>query len=301
MRIITNRDHIKSRRQLGQILFFVGLAIWVGGLLITNLIPQIDVILILVPCIITPLGLGATVYALRLTNEYVKLPHPDEAIIEGLKGTSRRSILYNYLLKPPHVLVTPWGIYTLTTRYQDARVKVHGEKIIDQKAVGPLGPLFLFLRQEGLRKPFEQARREADEVQALVDETLPEANITVQPVVVFVSPRAVLDVENPAIPVVYVDSKRKPSLKSAVRSDRGPDTDDSSDDEGDEAAASSPLPAQGGGKAGKAAKARRAQLEKKQAELDTPSGVISDAQIAKLHRAIMLAATGEHVPADDED
>jgi hypothetical protein len=221
MRVVTNQQRVKRNRQVAQILFFLSLAILTSGLIFTNTLARDSEVLMLLPCAIMPLGLIATVVSVRLTNQYVRPPHPEDAIREGLKGINRRSILYNYVLPTAtHVLVAPQGVYTFTTRFQDARFKVEDDKWYSSKARGPLAPLFLFLKQEGLGDPFKQANHEADSVQALVDQALPNSKIEVQPVVVFTSPKVTLEVIDPEIPVVYADPKKKPSLKGLLRDDK---------------------------------------------------------------------------------
>jgi hypothetical protein len=115
------------------------------------------------------------------------------------------------------VLVAPEGVFSFTTRFQETRFEVEGENWINYKNRGPLAPTFLFLRQEGLGKPFKQARDEAANIQEIVDQALPGTNIKVQPVVVFTSGKAIVEVHDPAIPVVYADPKRKPSLRALLR------------------------------------------------------------------------------------
>ncbi len=220
MRVVTNQQYVKRNRTIAQILFFLSLAILTGGLIFTNTLARDNELLLYVPCLVMPLGLITTLISVRLTNEYVRPPHPDEAIREGLKGINRRSILYNYVLPVKHVLIAPQGVYTLTTRFQETRFKVEGDKWFNWRARGPLGPLFLYLRQEGLGDPFKDADKDADKVQAIVDQAVPGADIEVQPVIVFTSPKATLEVDDPAIPVAYADPKKKPSLKSLLREDK---------------------------------------------------------------------------------
>lgn len=220
MRVVTNQPHVKRNQQIAQYLFFISLAILFGGLLFTNTLARENDLLLLVPCLAMPLGLITTMISVRLTNQYVRPPHPEDAIREGLKGINRRSVLYNYVLPTRHVLLAPQGVYTFTTRFQESRFKIEGDKWFSWKARGPLAPLFLFLKQESLGDPFGQAEKEAQTVQTIVDEALPKSGIKVQPVVVFTGQKAILEVDNPTIPVVYADPKKKPSLKGLLRDEQ---------------------------------------------------------------------------------
>jgi hypothetical protein len=220
MRIITNKRRIQRSRTLAQVLFFISIAILMGGLLLTNTITRRNDILLFVPCLIMPIGLITTLISVRMTNQFIRTPHPEDALADGLKGVPKNSNLYNYVLKPNHVLVSPQGIFTLTTRFHEGKYKVEGEKWHNFKQRGPLAPLFIFLRQEHLSDPFGQARKEAQSLHALVEEILPNSKLEVQPVVVFISPKVELEIIDPAIPVVYADAKQKPSLKSLLKSDK---------------------------------------------------------------------------------
>ncbi len=220
MRVVTNQQRIKRNRQIAQILFFLSLAILIGGLIFTNTLARDNELLMFLPCVIMPLGLVTTIVSVRLTNQYVRPPHAEDAIRDGLKGINRRSILYNYVLPVNHVLVAPQGVYTFTTRFQETRFKIEGDKWYNWKGRGPLAPLFLFLKQEGLGNPFKQATEEAATVQAIVDQAVPGSKIEVQPVVVFTSPKATLEVIDPDIPVANADPKKKPSLKGLLRDEK---------------------------------------------------------------------------------
>ncbi|HLY29282.1 MAG TPA: hypothetical protein VKQ72_23250 [Aggregatilineales bacterium] len=223
MRVVTNERRIKSKRRIAQYLFVISLVILIGGLIVSNFGPKTMEFAIIAPCLVLPIGFATTLLSVRMTNQFVRLPHPDEAIGEGLKGINRRSILYNYILQPNHVLVAPQGVFSLTTRWQETGFEVDGEKWYNAKGRGPLAPIFLFLKQERLGDPFKQARQEAESIQAIVDEALPSAKIVVRPAVVFTSNKAKLEVDEPALPVVYADPKKRPSLKALLKDEKKKD------------------------------------------------------------------------------
>src|SRR5215467_8785152 len=150
MRVVINQGRMNRNRLIAQILFFVSLAVLIGGLIFTNTLAVQTGLLVLVPLLVMPIGLTTTVISVRLTNEFVRLPHPDEAIDEGLDGIDPRSVLYHYTLPVKHVLVAPQGVYSLTTRFQETRYTIEGDTWLNWKGRGPLAPLFLFLRQEAL-------------------------------------------------------------------------------------------------------------------------------------------------------
>lgn len=218
MRIVTNELHVKRGRQRGTVMFFVSLAILTGGLIFTNFIPATPAALLIVPCIVMPLGIVTTAFSVRLTNEYVRVPRPEESIRDALIGINRRSALYHYFT-PKHVLITPDGVYSLTTRFQVTKVKVEGGVWHNARARGPLAPLMLYMKQEGLGNPFEDARKDAAALQTVVDAALPGSGIEVQPLVVFTNTKTLLELVEPDLPVVYASKDKKPSLRGALRED----------------------------------------------------------------------------------
>lgn len=220
MRIVTNEMRLKRGRRLGTIMFFVSLIILTGGLIFTNFLVVDPNTLLFVPCIVMPLGLLATLTSVRLTNQYIRQPRPETVLATGLEGINRRSVLFNYFPPANHILLTPQGVYTLTTRYQVTRFKVEGDTWTNYRSRGPLGPAFLYLRQEQLGKPFDDALIESGKLQEIIDKALPESGIEVQPIVVFTSERATLEIINPTLPVVYGSPRKKPSIKTALREDR---------------------------------------------------------------------------------
>jgi hypothetical protein len=215
MRIYTNQQKIKNNRRIAQVLFFVSLALLLGGLLVTNLGSRNDLILSIVPCIVMPIALLTTFISVRLTNEYIRDPRPEDALQTALKGINQNSVLYNYLFKPNHVLVSPDGVFTFTTRFQDGPYKIEGDQIVDFRANGPIGRFLSFMRQEGIGKPFKDAQEDAQAIQTLLTEAGHE--VEVQPVIVFISNRIRLEVNEPVVPVVVTRKDKEPSLRTFRR------------------------------------------------------------------------------------
>jgi len=220
MRVITNEQRIKIGRRNGTILFFLSLGVLTGGLFVTNLLPVNTLTLTIVPCIVMPLGIITTALSVRYTNEYVRVPRPEKVLYEGLQGINRRSILFNYFPQAKHILVTPHGIFVLTTRFQVTKVTVTGDKWVDAKARGPLAPFFQYLKQERMGNPFDDATLEAAKVQAVVDAALPDSDLEVEPVVLFTNEKAILELNGPTFPVAFASPRKKPTVKSVLRDNR---------------------------------------------------------------------------------
>jgi hypothetical protein len=223
MRIVTNEQKLKRNKLLAQVLFFVSLGVLFLGLIL-NAVIAFSPLFWIVPCLILPLGLLSTVFSVRLTNEYIRVPHPETALSEGLQGINKRSILYNYLAPCNHVLVTPNGVYALHVLFHSRAFTVQGDKWIDSRAVGPLAPLFQFLKQENIGKPFKEAEMQAERVQLLVDSAMrpdkPGDKIEVMPVVVMIGPKASLSLSDEQYPVVFADRRKRPHLKGLLRDEK---------------------------------------------------------------------------------
>jgi hypothetical protein len=225
MRVETNQSLIQRNRRLAQIMFFVSLGLLSLGFIVTNsrlLFPSLSVDALLIvefvlPILVLPLAFLSTLFSVRLTNLWVRLPRPDAVIPENLKGLGSGSVLYNYYHFPArHVLICPNGVFALVTRFQRGSYTVEGDKWRSQRGI--FDSIFGFFRMDRLGNPSRDAEDAADAVQALIDQVAPESKITVKPVVVFVDPRVQLTVNNPTISVVHAQTNLKPSLKDYVKS-----------------------------------------------------------------------------------
>src|SRR5579859_1082525 len=203
MRVFINQRRLNRSRQLAQVLFIVSIAILLGTMALTSgIVPIKNPILYAAPLVLMPVLLITIMNSIWLTNYYGRTPYAEDVVRSGLKGLDKRTILYQYMLPADHVVVSLRGIYTLTTRFQETQFKIDGSEWTDHKARGPFGPLFRYLKQERLGKPFVQATREAHDVQKIVNEALgTNSGVVVQPTVVFLSDKAALEIIDPQLPV----------------------------------------------------------------------------------------------------
>ena len=224
MRIVTNEQLVGRNRKMATYLFFFSLAVLILGFFFANgslfglvNLENLDpgVYLIAMPLTLF-IGFATTMFSVRLTNLWIRVPRPEVAIQEGLKGISNKSALYNYFHLPArHVLVTPQGVFPIVTRFQDGTVKVNGKRIRVRR--GPVGSLFSVFRGDGMGNPVAEADAAAEYLQFLTEDY--DADIPIYPVIVFHDPRASLNIiEEGPIPVVHAASKSEPSLRDFVRS-----------------------------------------------------------------------------------
>jgi nuclease-like protein len=217
MRVETNENLVKRNRRIANFLFFFSMALLIGGFVVANsqLVTSKDSSLpLLLSWLVLPIGFISTMVSVRMTNQWVRRPHPEDAIQEGLKGVSKRSVLYNYYHTPArHILITPQGVYAFTTRFQDGNYVVDGDRW--QSRAGAFGVINRFFRQDGIGNPTAEAQQAATHVKKLLESAIPD--IEVQPVVIFVDPRARLELKNPSVPVLYADSRKEPNLRDYMR------------------------------------------------------------------------------------
>lgn len=214
MRVVINEAQIKRNRQISHILFFVSLAgmgvgffyTWTADA--TSTANQIS-------CYILPILMLLTLTSVRMANNWIREPRPKDVLAEGLKGLGQKYTMFHYLLPAPHVLVGPEGVFTLTTVWQEGHYKVDNKKWQGDKQFA--GRIMGYLRQDGIGNPFSDATLHAQQIQRLVDKIAPDSGIEVQPVIVVLNSTTEVELNDPLFPVLYADSKQKPSLRAYLK------------------------------------------------------------------------------------
>lgn len=153
MRVLTNELRIKQGRRLGTILFFVSLFVLTMGLLLSNFLTVDPNVLVFVPCLVMPIGLVTTLLSVRLTNEWVRVPRPEEALVEGLAGINRRSVLFNYFPPANHILITPEAS-TPSPRASRSRAQSGGRAVDRLQAARAVSPVLPIHEAGGHRQAF---------------------------------------------------------------------------------------------------------------------------------------------------
>jgi hypothetical protein len=221
MRIETNLRLAKRNRQIAHFLFFFSMAVLIGGFVIANTQltsankeSGVSVVTLFLPWLVLPIGFICTIISIRMTNLWIRKPRPEEAIRDGLKGISKKSVLYNYYHFPArHVLIAPQGVFAMVTRFQEGKFRVEGDKWTTP--TGFFGVFMRLFRRDGIGNPTEDALKAAAFVKKLIDKNNPD--VEVQPLIIFVDPRANVDIMNPTVPVLYANENQKPNLRDFMR------------------------------------------------------------------------------------
>lgn len=222
MRIETNEKLIKRNKQIATYLFLFSMTILIGGFFIANgqafgieaLQNFSDALYLLVMPIVLIVGMTSTLFSVRMTNLWVRMPRPENVIEGGLKGIGKKAVLYNYYHFPArHVLIAPQGVFAIITRYQDGSFTVEGDRWKTHRSA--LNRLFSIFRLDGIGNPTQDALQAAAHVQRIFQSI--GINAPVQPLIIFVDPRAKLELKSSQVPVLFADSKLFPNLKDYLK------------------------------------------------------------------------------------
>jgi hypothetical protein len=219
MRVETNEALVRRNRRISQYLFFGSFGVPLVGLLLINqqaANPSSENLFLgfIVPLVVLPLAYVITMVSVRMANLWVRVPRPETVIPDGLKGIGSKSVLYNYYHSPArHVLISPQGVFAMVIRFQDGQFRVEGDHWTTKRTA--MGRVMSIFRLDSVGNPTQDALTAAAHVQKLLSPIVPD--VTVEPVIVFIDPRAQVTLEDSPVAVVYANPKRDPSLKDYVR------------------------------------------------------------------------------------
>ncbi len=198
MRHFVNQALIRRNSLIGKVFVWGGLAIVIGSVLVSfqsqnQLNPYI---------FLGFLGVFATQIGTMLTNRWGRSPRLDEVIGSALKGMDERFVLFSYILRVDHALISPVGTFVLIPRPEDGVIDFQeGNWLQDRPKRG-------LLKRGGRRSlgGFErQARTDSRRLQRKLARHLSEESIPeVQPIFVFFHPDAQIQVKESPFPAVHV-------------------------------------------------------------------------------------------------
>lgn len=217
MRIEKNERLIARNKRIAQWLFFVSMGVLIVGFLVINQPVQDEQTLLLsflMPLIVLPAAFLCTIVSVRMTNLWIRQPRPEDVIEANLKGISNKSVLYHYYHFPArHVLICPQGVFAIVTCYQEGRFGVKGEKWRTYRST--VGKILSLFRFERLGNPTLNAQAAAERVKKALADIAPQVEVT--PLILFVDPRAQVEVEESEVPIIFGDPKSKESLKEYLK------------------------------------------------------------------------------------
>jgi hypothetical protein len=218
MRTVTNKKRVERNRRTATYLFIATMVILVGSFIFVNVSlftgQEPNMLMFLLQALSLPVAFVMTLLSIRMTNQWARRPFPEETLKEGMKGISKRSVLYNYYHDPArHVLIAPQGVFAIVTRWHEDHFSVEGDEWTTHKSA--ISKLFSSMRMDGVGNPTSDAEKAADHVRELLADIAPD--VDVQPLVIFTNPNAELDITEPDVPVLYADDKEEPNLTGYMR------------------------------------------------------------------------------------
>jgi hypothetical protein len=208
MRVTVNEPLVTKRSSWGRHITVFGFAVMLLAVVLSfnrlNLLRAYGVMVT---------GLVIINIGLYYGGKWMRDPREDQILDKALKGLNHGSRLYSYLLPADHVLLSASGLFVLTLKFQDGQITAQGDKWQRHLSlVSSVRALF----EPRLGNPGQQALKEASKVQSWVQGHLPDAEVPVRPVIVFVNPKAQLQLEEPSVPAVALDDL-KTHLRTALK------------------------------------------------------------------------------------
>lgn len=201
MQTITDKELVESRAKVGRFFSLLGFVV-LGASLFISWFRTEQILLAWAAMLLGFLVINFGTYNL---GKWGREPRADQLLEEALKGLDNRYRLYNYTLPAEHVLLTPAGLVVLETRRQEGAVQCQGDKWRYKRNL--VGWLRIFV-EESVGNPTRDARYSAAAIGRLIKPVASTAEsagdtepIPVEPLIVFLSPRAKLTANNPAVPV----------------------------------------------------------------------------------------------------
>jgi hypothetical protein len=205
MRRLADERMIVRNARFGKILLYGGLVIMVVGMLVVSRNPAWSTYS-LVPALA---GLMAVQFGSAFMNRWSRRPRLDEIADDALKGLDGRYALIHYKLATPHALITPTGLYALIVRTEDGEIHYQDKKWLrttERRGIRLGGT-------RNMRSVETLARADADAMASAIHKRLPEAGeVSVEPLLLFVHPRAVVHAESSPIPAFHA-KKAKDGLR----------------------------------------------------------------------------------------
>lgn len=199
MRIVRHNAHIKSQKKRARIFSLIGFLALTGSLLIAWY-PEF-----LIFAYVSMLG-GFILFnmGMQQVGKWTRNPRNDQILDHHMKSLSDKVTLIHYASfgskRVEHVAVHPGGLVVLTTREIDGKVEQNGPRW--KKKGGLFRRLFSFSGPQLGNPSFETDAAVSNVEKYLAEQQL---EVDVEGAVVFVHPKAELDIEEPDYPVLHGD------------------------------------------------------------------------------------------------
>lgn len=199
MRIIRNERHIRTRSFIGRYVPWIGI-LTVAVSWIISITHSSEIIAIMA---ILPVGFIVVIVGGFFADRYAgPLAHHD-ALLKALKGLDDQYTLVQYRLPASHVLVEPGGCTVFVVKTQGGQITYSPEKGGRWKHVQKGKFWRQFAGQEAVALPDFEAERQAEKLRRWLARRLPDVEVPVRSVVVFVHPNVVLEADASPVPALH--------------------------------------------------------------------------------------------------
>jgi hypothetical protein len=208
MRVVVNERLIKSRANAAKNATTIGLL-----MLVFAVVASFNARFVLIAYASLLISLPLVGWGINRAEKWLRDPRPDQVVSKALKGLDHSHQLYSSVLPVEQVLLSPSGLFVLLIRLADGKIWCHGDK---WRRRFVFGRLFRLFSEEPLGNPSKQAQAQAAKLRRLVTARLPDQDVPIYPVIVFVAPNVELTVVDSAVPAVLLSD-----LKAQLRSVNG--------------------------------------------------------------------------------
>jgi hypothetical protein len=206
---ISNPRLIQRNRQIGNISQIGGMLVLVGGFAASYFLPnrlELPYLALIVGFILVNIGAS-------YNNRWGRIPPPDQAVDDLLKGLDDHYALVHFRLGADHALFTPNGIVAILAKYERGLITYDGKKW-HQTGVSTLQKFF---GTEALGNPALDAEAQANSLSKKLRKILQTDDVPlVQPVVVFVYDKTRVECDSAPLPVLHA-SKLKEYIRRLPR------------------------------------------------------------------------------------
>ncbi len=212
MQFYVNQKLVNRRQQIGKYVSFLGLAILIGGMVITFRVKPHDpdytkwMFVAMVTLLIGFISAQVGSYNLRRFSGGRRNMRLDESLASALKGFDERFEFYAWTLPAPYVLLSPAGLFVFSIRDEAGRVIIEGSQWRQPFSIMRLLHVF---GQEGIGNPEREARANAEKMRRFIAKALPDLEVDLQPAVFFADKRVKLEQNNPTLPIIIGKDLKK--------------------------------------------------------------------------------------------
>ena len=201
---LKNEPRLKRNKLISHIGSIGGLLLLLVGVLLSLFFEKLASL----AGILMIVGLAVSFFGIYVANRWVKKPRPEEVIDKELKGFTDKYRIYHYPNLPyDHILLSPVGATIIHS------INLEGEFSYKEgkwKERINMGRALRYIVEEHLGDPIRDAQECAGNLANHLREVT-GTNVPVNYLVLFIHPRAILDVEKSAIPII-APKKLRPSL-----------------------------------------------------------------------------------------